>query len=80
MTKFTDFERSVWRNIWCVLRTIDLYELKESGATNCPDFDWEKFAADPHSYLIRTDDRQAHAIWKAVEKRIVMSVPTFEPL
>ena len=59
--------RAQWRNIWCVLRSLDLHELNECDS---PHFDYAKFRDEPHRYLIRTDDRQADAIWRAVEKRL----------
>ena len=59
--------RSQWRNVWCILRSLDLHELAEAGGR---DINWRDFRADPHSYLVRTDDRNADAIWRAVEKRL----------
>ena len=35
-----------------------------------PAASWFEFRNDPHGYLVRTDDRQADAIWRAVEKRL----------
>ena len=65
MTKLSDADRVQWRNIWCILRSLDLHELKR-----VPNFDWDNFRDKPHRYLISTDDRQAAAIWDAVEKRM----------
>ena len=60
--------RAQWRNVWCILRSLDFYELRESGATVGLSFNWPAFRRDPHGYLVRADDRQADAIWAAVEK------------
>ena len=70
MTKLTAADRSQWRNIWCILRSLDNDELEASGAVYVPGFDWFKFQADPHAYLIHAEHVQAAAIWRAVEKRL----------
>ena len=63
-------ERAQWRNVWCILRGLDWFELEESGAEDIEGYSWPEFSDDPHSYLIKTDDAQADAIWRAVEKRL----------
>ena len=70
MSKLTDTERAKWRNIWCILRSLDWYELEAAGAGDIRDFDWPKFRDSPHAYVIRTDESQAAVIWAAVEKRL----------
>ena len=63
--KISGKERSQWRNVWCVLRSLDWHEIRDLSIG-----DWGKFRSDPHGYLIRADDSQADAIWAAVEKRL----------
>ena len=58
-------ERARWRNIWCILRSLEWHDLIELSIV-----DWGKFKHDPHGFLLRTDDRRADAIWRAVEKRL----------
>ena len=61
-------ERDRWRNIWCILRSIDLYEL-EGG--DFPVVDWPIFRDNPHAYFVRNFDNQiGDAIWEVVEKRM----------
>ena len=67
MKKLTDADRSQWRNIWCILRSLDWWDFDESVRDQV---NWKSFLPDPHGYVIRTDDRQADAIWRAVEKRL----------
>lgn len=69
MKKLTDADRAQWRNIWCILRSLDWHEIS-GGSFGLSVGEWGKFRSDPHGYLIRTDDRQADAIWRAVEKRL----------
>ena len=69
MTLSTE-ERARWRNIWCILRSMDWHELAELNQYDSPDFDYNKFRDEPHRYLLQADDRQAGAIWRAVEKRL----------
>ena len=66
----TKEQRQAWRNIWCILHSLDLHELRAAGASDDIFFHWESFRADPHRYVLRTDDFQAAAIWAAVEKRM----------
>ena len=63
-------QRRHWENVWKILRSLDAYELQDAGATVELGFNWPAFRHDPHGYLIRTDNRQSGAIWKAVEKRM----------
>ena len=70
MQKLSKEERARWENTWKILRSLDAYELQEAGAIVELGFNWPAFRRDPHGYLIRTDDRQADAIWRAVEKRL----------
>ena len=56
--------RNQWRNIWCILRSLDRHEIQY------PDLDWPKFRDDPHGYFVRCDTATADAIWAAVEKRM----------
>ena len=67
--KISASERSRWRNIWCILRSLDWHDIS-GGSYGLSIGDWVKFRSNPHGYLIRTDDRQADAIWRAVEKRM----------
>ena len=64
MKQLSKEDRAQWRNIWCALKWLNFYQV------DAPGFDWDKFESDPHAYLIRTDDRQAAAIWSAVERRL----------
>ena len=70
MKKLTDADRRQWRNIWCILRSLDWHELDACGAGDIEEFGWIEFRDEPHRYLLRTDDRQAACIWAAVEKRL----------
>ena len=70
MRKLSKEERSQWRNIWCILRSLDWHELEASGAGDIEEFGWHEFRDYPHQYLIQASDRQADAIWTAVEKRL----------
>ena len=56
--------RKDYRNIWCILRSLDRHEI------NCPSLDWPAFRDDPHAFFVRCDTPTADAIWKAVEKRM----------
>ena len=68
--------RSQWRNVWCILRSLDHYELEEVGVSELPegwvalDLGWPDFCDNPHRYLLQTDVAQAAIIWRAVEKRM----------
>ena len=70
MKKLTEADRAQWRNVWCILRSLDWPELDAAGAGDIEEFGWYEFRAEPHRYLLRTDDRQASVIWRAVEKRL----------
>ena len=61
-------DRAQWRNVWCVLRSLDSHEIEPDRIIKV--VDWRFFCLDPHAYLIRANDRQADAIWTAVEKRL----------
>ena len=63
-------ERARWESIWKILRSLDLCELEQAGMLENVDFAWHNFQSDPQGYLIRTGDREAAVIWKAVEKRM----------
>ena len=65
MKRLTQDDRDQWRNIWCILRSIDFREIKDLSLV-----DWGKFRSDPHGYLVRSGDSRADAIWAAVEKRM----------
>ena len=56
--------RKAWRNIWCILRSLDRHEIE------CDSLDWPRFRDDPHAYFVRCDDATSDAIWAAVERRM----------
>ena len=61
-------EAKRWRNVWCILRSLDRFEIK----TDHPDFDWFTFRQEPHEYFARNFDSPiGRAIWDAVENRSV---------
>ena len=65
--------RTNYRNIWCVLRSIDMGEVEFSDPARAEEwkmYRWAKFRDDPHSYFIRCEPAVADAIWEAVEKRL----------
>ena len=66
--KISADERAKWRNIWCILRSLDKDEVE--AAEPGRDFDWPRFRDAPQQYLIRADAQQADGIWRAVEKRL----------
>ena len=61
--------RSEWRNIYCILHSLDAYEIKIPEDTPT-EFDWSAFRDSPHQYLLQCSDGVAELIWKAVEKRM----------
>ena len=71
MSKKTENERANlrknYRDVWCILRTLDLHEEVDATRTG---FDWDLFRRDPHRYFIRCQDDVADMIWAAVEKRL----------
>ena len=69
MKKISEAERDTWSNIWCILRSINWWDIEGKGGLDY-DTDWLLFCDDPHGFLIRADDRKAAAIWAAVEKRM----------
>lgn len=54
-----------WRNAWCVIRSIDHYELADVGLCLYADR-WTLFRDHPHEFLIRADDKTAQLIWSVV--------------
>ena len=56
--------RKNYRNIWCILRSLDRHEI------DCPGLDWPAFRDHPHEFFLRCDDPTSDSIWKAVEKRL----------
>ena len=66
MKYLSNDDRAEWRNIWCILRSIDLHELDELAPFSC----WPSFREDPHGFLVLADDRTADAIWRVIEKRL----------
>ena len=65
--------RSMWRNIYCILRSIDKDEVKFSDPRMQEEWDkfrWSNFRDDPHGFIVRCDTYFAEAIWQAVERRM----------
>ena len=65
--------RKNYRNIWCILRSIDAHEVKFSDPARAEEwkfYEWTKCQANPHSYFARCEPAVADAIWDAVEKRL----------
>ena len=60
--------RSEFRNVFCILRSLDVHEIDRDAAGF--EFEGDKFLEDPHTYLIQCPDRVADAIWAAVERRM----------
>ena len=61
--------RHEWRNIYCILHSLDAHEIKIPEDTPT-EFDWPAFRDNPHQYLLKCSDGVAELIWKAVEKRL----------
>ena len=64
----SDKLRKNYRNIWCILRSIDRHEVKFSDPMivdeEFTDFQWEAFRNSPHEYFIRCDYVELRdAIW-----------------
>ena len=59
--------RHEFRNIYCILHSLDAYELTDLDQD---EFDWPKFRDNPHDYFLKCPDGLADGIWKAVEKRM----------
>ena len=77
MKYLSNDDRAEWRNIWCILRSLDYHELRRAGSEwglsegwDPLNVGWPKFRDDPHGYLLQTDVAQAAIIWSAVEKRL----------
>lgn len=65
--------RKSWRNIWCILRSIDQDEVQFETLARKQEWDrwhWSRFREDPHGFFVRCDTFFADAIWAAVEKRL----------
>ena len=65
--------RKNYRNIWCILRSIDMHEVEFSDPARVEEwkaYRWAEFRDDPHSYFLRCEDVVADAIWEAVENRL----------
>ncbi len=57
-----------FRNILCILRSIDKHELVQEGV----DIElWDRFKADPYMTFIQMSDQDALGIWRIVERRSV---------
>ena len=59
MTNLSKEDRARWRNIWCILRSLDRDELEAAmgRVKRLPASTWAEFRNDPCGYLIRTYDR-----------------------
>lgn len=65
--------RKNWRNIWCILRSIDRHEVQFSDPYRAEEWkfsQWPEFRDDPHAYFVRCEDVVADAIWAAVDKQL----------
>ena len=72
MIKKTEL-RKKFRNIWCILRSIDMHEVQFSDPARAEEwkaYRWAEFRDDPQAYFVRCEDVVADAIWEAVEKRM----------
>ena len=65
--------RKNYRNVWCILRTIDQQDVSFSDPALEDEWKicwWTAFRESPHRFFIRCDTRVADAIWAVVEKRL----------
>ena len=58
--------RKQYRNVWCILRSLDRHEIDLTFTAA----QWYEFRNFPHEYFIECDTPTSDAIWKAVEKRL----------
>ena len=74
-----DSLRTAYRNIWCILRSLDLHEIEAQFAAgpldtqwreNLCDWHWPSFRDDPHVYFLTVNDTIADCIWRAVMARM----------
>ena len=73
MMSLSSKSRAQWRNIWCILRSLDCHEVEFSNPALQKDWvesEWEIFREHPHSFVVRCSDKVADAIWEAVERRM----------
>jgi hypothetical protein len=66
--------RLEFRNLICVLRSIDRYELVEAGVIGGMDHDtdlfaWTSFQANPYEWFVRADDDTAEKLWRLMQRR-----------
>ena len=64
----SDKLRKNYRNIWCILRSIDMHEVEFSDPARAEEWKthrWAKFRDDPHSYFIRYSDASGRQ-WRSV--------------
>ena len=78
LQKMDDERRAEYRNIWCILRSLDQHEVEaqfdsvpDSDRRNLVDWDWPKFRNDPHAFYIKANDTLSAAIWRGVKERMV---------
>ena len=65
--------REHWRNIWCILRSIDRHEVKFSDPALQQEWEayhWPRFRDNPHGHFIKCDSRVSDAIWEIVLERM----------
>ena len=63
----------IWNNLYCILRTIDMDDVKFSDPElqwRWNEVGWLSFREDPHHFIILCGDAFADAIWAAVERRL----------
>ena len=69
----SDKLRKNYRNIWCILRSIDMHEVQFSDPEleeKWEAYRWDKFRENPHMYFTSCSTIVADAIWAAVDKRL----------
>ena len=72
MNERLDLRRN-YRNVWCILRSIDQHEVRFSDPKwekEWNDFRWAAFRENPHEYFLQAPDIVSDAIWAALEVRL----------
>ena len=64
--------RGELRNVLCIMRSIDRWELVERGVIHDGDKgdkDWENFRRNPYDWFIKAPDQQQHGLWELIMDR-----------
>lgn len=67
----SDKLRKDYRNVWCILRSIDMDEVEFSDPARAEEWKaylWAAFRDNPHHFFIKCEPIVSDAIWAAVEK------------